>query len=601
MMRKISTISIILLVCLSTSSIPATVVTDQDNIDRINTFQARTSAGRGWSLQWTHAYGGNGHAQMAQPVGDIDDDGINEIILGGYETSGICRIYSYDSGLETYIEEYSWTVPGGSYHSPSGAAVVDLDEDGDLEFCVSWGYSSADGVYAYEWDGTTLTQLDWYYGTGVDFVFDIYACDYDDDTHPEILIANAPNMGSGDKHVTALGWDTDHFVMETSWSCPGGSSMECPMVWSGDVDNDGKTEVIADVSVGTSATAGTWALNWNDVTEIWEGVPVCTNYGGSTVYGDGVGDIDGDGTPEIGIGSYGGTPSGWLFEWDGSTFQQVWHAQYPSGEPVIEAIAIGDADNDGQNEFCIGAGYVHVIGWDGSTYVEEAVLTEPTGMLAGLIIGDCDSDTHNEIKACEILSGTGSEFIWTFADLTPPVTTCHLNGTMNGSIYVSDVTVSFTVVDESPIIGTYYSFDNVSFQLYTTPFIVTDDGTHTLYFYSVDSPGNIENTKSCTFTIQHPVIIDITDIKGGIGVTATFTNTGTETYEHIPWSITVNGGFILGANTTSGTILQLQPGATTTKHLIVLGIGKITIMVTAATAGKNATGFVLLVFVVGVT
>ena len=33
----------------------------------------------GWDLQWDYQYGGNGHAQFAQPVGDIDEDGVNEV------------------------------------------------------------------------------------------------------------------------------------------------------------------------------------------------------------------------------------------------------------------------------------------------------------------------------------------------------------------------------------------------------------------------------------------------------------------------------------------------------------------------------------------
>jgi hypothetical protein len=35
-------------------------------------------------------------------------------------------------------------------------------------------------------------------------------------------------------------------------------------------------------------------------------------------------------------------------------------------------------------------------------------------MLAGINIGDCDTDGLNELKACEILSGTGSEFIYKY-------------------------------------------------------------------------------------------------------------------------------------------------------------------------------------------
>ena len=370
----------------------------------------------GWWLQWTHAYGGNGHSQFAQPVGDIDGDGVNEVIIGGYESTGVCRIMYYNTTQNTYVQEYSWQEAGGD---PSGACIADLNGDGSLILCVSWAYSSADGVYAYKYDGKTLTKLDSYSGIGVDFIFDVYACDYNDDGVLEVIIANAPNMGTGPYHVTALGWniDTQKFYHETSWACPGGANDECPMVWSGDVDNDGFTEVIADVSSGQSSTAGTWTLNWNPDNQSWYGIPVWTNYGSATVYGDGTADINGDGTLEIGIGSYGGTPQGWLFEWDGSAYQQVWNGQHPGGQAVIEAVALGDADNDGHNEFCFSTGQVHVIAWNGSGYYEKQTFTDPTGMLAGMNIGDFDSDGKNELKGCEILSGTGSEFIWKYGSL----------------------------------------------------------------------------------------------------------------------------------------------------------------------------------------
>lgn len=569
----------------------------------VSTVGAETKTRDGWELQWSYAFGGNGHAEFAQPIGDIDGDGINEILLGGYENSGICRIYYYDPVQKTYLEEYSWFVSGGSYHSPSGACVVDLDEDGDLEFCVSWEYSSYDGVYAYSWDGETLTTLDWYYGTGVDFVYDIYTCDYDDDGHPEVLIANDPP--SGGIHVSALGWDTDNskFVFETSWTCPSGSGYSVPMVSSGDVDNDGKTEVIADVSNLDYATAGTWALNWDDDTQTWAGVPVWTSYpAGTTVFGNGVGDVDGDGTPEIGVGSYGGTPGGWLFEWDGDSYVQVWHGEYPGQEPVIESVAVGDADNDGDIEFCFGTGNVHVIGWDGSSYYEEATLAGPTNMLAGLNIGDCDSDGRNEIKGCEILGGTGSEFIWKYMvpDDIPPVTSIALEGTLDGDVYRSDVTVTLIASDEgSGVDVTYYKVDAGSWVEYTAAFLVTEDGTHTISYYSTDVAGNSEPVQHCVFTIQHALPLDVS-VKGGVGVSVQIRNTGTSTYLNVPWSIGLHGGLLFKENQISGTILQLPANFTATKSLPVLGFGRTTITVRVDGIEVTAEGFVFLFFVFGV-
>jgi hypothetical protein len=556
----------------------------------------------GWELQWSHAYGGNGEAEFAQPVGDIDGDGINEVIIGGYETTSMCRIISYDTTQETYVQEYSWVVGGGV---PSGACVADLNEDGSLILCVSWAYSTADGVYAYHYDGTTLTQLDWYHSTGVDFVFDIYACDFNDDGHLEVLIANAPNMGTGDKHVTALGWnsDTQHFFYETSWSCPGGASMECPMVWSGDVDNDGLTEVIADVSNGQSSTAGTWALNWNAGTQTWVGVPVWTNYGSATVYGNGVADIDGDGTPEIGIGCYGGTPpQGWLFEWDGSTYQKVWNGQYPGGLPTIESVALGDADNDGHNEFCFGTGDVHIIGWTGTGYYEKATLTDPTGMLAGMNIGDFDSDGRNELKGCEILSGTGSEFIWKYKtpDIIPPVTTCTLDGAMVGNVYVSDVTVTLTATDNgSGVDTTHYKLDTGSWTAYVAPFIVSEDGNHTVSFYSVDRNGNTEQEQQVCFTIEQHPPIRVT-VNGGRGVSITVENLGLVPLQGASWSITLSGGILLLGRLRTGSLPVIMPGENETVTSSVFGLGRVTIRVTIAGTQQTTKGFVFLFLVGGV-
>jgi hypothetical protein len=557
-----------------------------------------------WELQWSHDYGGMGHSQLAQPVGDLDGDGVNEIIVGGYENAGMCRILSYDAAQKTYVEEHAWYVPGGSYHIPTGACIQDLNNDGILELCVAWGYTGADGLYAYTWDGTTLTTLDWYHGTGVDWLYDCYACDYNDDGTVETLISNAPNMGTGPYHVTALGWnpDTEKFYYETSWACPGGSNMECPMVWSGDVDNDGLTEVIADVSEQNFATAGTWALNWNTATQSWDGVPVWQNYGSATVYGDGVADINGDGTPEIGIGSYGGTPQGWMFEWDGSTYQQVWNGQYPGGEPVIESVALGDADNDGHQEFVFGTQQVHIIGWNGTAYYEKATLTDPQSMLAGMNICDFDTDGANELKACEIIDGSGTEFIWKYSvpDVIPPVTTCTLNGELNGDIYVSNVTVTLTATDNGSGVGyTKYKLDAGTWTTYTTPFIISEDGSYTVSFYSVDRNGNTEQEKQSTFLIEQHPHITIT-VKAGKGITATVENQGLLPLKKVPWSINLSGGLLLKGRSKAGLIPGLMPGENKTVFDSVFGLGRVTILVTIGDVQETVKGFVFLSFVGGV-
>ena len=556
----------------------------------------------GWTLQWSHAYGGMGHSEFAQLIGDLDGDGRNEFVIGGYENSGICRIMTYNTTQKTYVQKYAWEEAGGD---PSGACITDLNEDGSLILVVSWVYSSADGVYAYKFDGTTLTQLDWYHGIGTDFVYDVNAVDYNQDGNTEVLISNAPYYGGHTQHVIALGWDTanQQFYYETSWSCPGGANMENCMISSGDVFNIGKTTIIADVTNhNDGTTVGTWALTWNTDNQSWDAMQVWSNYGGATVYGSGVADINGDGTPEIGIGSDSSPPQGWLFEWDGSAFQKVWNGRYPGQYPVIESVALGDADNDGHNEFCFGTGHVHVIGWNGTEFYEKATLTDPTYMLAGMNIGDFDTDGKNELKGCEIIGGTGSEFIWKYhiTDVDPPVTTCMLEGEMNEEIYISNVTVTLLATDNgSGVAYTKYKLDSDAWTTYTASFLVTGDGDHTVSFYSVDNAGNIETTKNTTFTIQHHPNV-ILSVKGGNGVSLVIKNNGTTPITNLPWSIELTGKHVFKGKNASGTIIGLDPGITTTKKDNVIGFGKITIMANVGGVQKTFTGIVFLVFVFGV-
>jgi len=380
----------------------------------------------GWYEQWSYAYGGYGHSQFAQPIGDLDGDGINEVIVGGYESlgNGRCRILNYDVATGTYKEVYSWTHGGGTYNSPSGATILDLDGDGTLELVVSWAYSgSNDGVWAYKWDGTTLTPLDHWYGG---FVFDVYSDDIDGDGIKDVLVANAP-WGATYAHVIVLGWQDGHFVVKSSWIHPSYTSYECMMLWTGDVNCDGKVDIVVSLAYSSSYNGGTWGLNWDPATNTWTYWPIYTDLiNGAPHYGVVVGDVNGNGIPEIGIGN---NPSGYvgagavLVEWDPATntYKKVWEGTWPSEYGIIEAVAIGDADNDGNNEFVAGGGYVHIIGWDGTKYYEKATITKTSGLLAGTIIGDCDSDGLNEIKACDIIGyGPGKEWIFKYSPVPTP-------------------------------------------------------------------------------------------------------------------------------------------------------------------------------------
>lgn len=187
-------------------------------------------------------------------------------------------------------------------------------------------------------------------------------------------------------------------------------------------------------------------------------------------------------------------------------------------------------------------------------------------------------------------------------DSTPPVTTCTLTGDLEGDIYVSDVTVTLTATDEnSGVSFTIYKLDSSAWTSYSAPFVVYANGNHTVSFYSVDKAGNSEIVKSKSFTIQQTAPAITITIKGGVGVSATIKNTGTMNLTNVNWTIALDGKMIFIGKTKPGTISTLAIGDAVTVKDFVLGLGKTGITVSAGTATANATGTVLLVFVLGVT
>ena len=188
-------------------------------------------------------------------------------------------------------------------------------------------------------------------------------------------------------------------------------------------------------------------------------------------------------------------------------------------------------------------------------------------------------------------------------DTTPPVTTCELSGEMEDDIYVSDVTVYLNATDDmSGVNYTMYKLDDGAWQEYDGPFVVTEDGDHTVYFYSVDNAGNIEETKSCSFTIQHPCPCPIEiEIKNGIGfgVTMVVRNTGEENLTDVNWSLSLSGGIILLGRENNGVIENLPAAEEVTVQCKpIIGFGRVTIDATAGGCAEDtADGFVLLFLV----
>jgi photosystem II stability/assembly factor-like uncharacterized protein len=159
-------------------------------------------------------------------------------------------------------------------------------------------------------------------------------------------------------------------------------------------------------------------------------------------------------------------------------------------------------------------------------------------------------------------------------DTTPPQTTCTLSGTMQGEVFVSDVTVILNATDDfSGVATTQYKLDDGLWMTYEdAPVLVTENGDHLLGFYSIDNAGNIEEEQSVAFTIEHPPDLTIT-VSGGFGYTVTIENHDPVQVTNATWDFTLEGGIILFGQHRSGSV-TIQAEGTQTVKAFVCGFGK---------------------------
>jgi hypothetical protein len=371
-----------------------------------------------YEIQWEKNYGSDPTAarlEGPQPIGDCDNDGENELLIGGRDA--VLRVYEWSTAEQTYIQThslhspfYNWfrfmyKITNGEYYEPpdaDGFAIGDLTGDGKNEIAVSW-YTTVHKYIAGKYRIIGWNPwVEWQGGGNAD----CYIGDCDNDGKNELIISCSPFINPVPE-IVVFGWNGWRLVKESHWDDPEDDAMVF-MAGLGDVDYDGENEIVC--GSGNKVAV----LDWNKAKKEFDSTIIkrttgWKNYPFACVCKD----SDMDGKAEIHVGYYG--PKISIFKWNGEEYTEIFETEWPDEGMLIEGLDVGDVDDDGRPEVCAGTDDVHILEWNGTTYIEEAVIDETYGHLAVVSVGDCDNDGKNEIHAGAVIVKPGEEYkSWVF-------------------------------------------------------------------------------------------------------------------------------------------------------------------------------------------
>jgi hypothetical protein len=373
-----------------------------------------------YGIQWEMNYGSDpsfgARYEGPQPIGDCDNDGENELLISGRDA--MVRVMEWNDQQQTYIQTNTLHCPFYRIFNflnrfndniepmdAGGFAIGDLTGDGKNEIAATW-YAT---VHKYINDRYYIIGFNpWIFKNGGGNA-DCYIGDCDNDGLNELIMSGGPLWGGGSEipEIVIFKWNGRMLEKVAEWDDPNVSGYVY-MAGLGDVDYDGDNEIVCGSAMKVVV------LDWNKTTNSFDSKVIfrTENWREQYPFACVCKDSDMDGKSEIHVGY--SSPWVTFFKWNGTDYEMYYEKFWIGEDAIIEALDVGDVDDDGIAEVCIGTNLVHILQWNGLTYVEEAVL--PTwGGLAVTSIGDCDNDGKNEINVGSVWISQGEDFMsWVF-------------------------------------------------------------------------------------------------------------------------------------------------------------------------------------------
>ena len=346
--------------------------------------------------------------------GDVDNDGLIEVVTGGYYFDGtrdVAQLVVWNGSTLTVDRLTTWYWINNT--RINSVAVGNLDEDEALEIVTGGYYHDGTRKVAQLviWDGATLAVegLTTWYWTSDTEINSVKVEDVDGDGSAEIITAGYYNDGARDVAQLVV-WNATTFEVENiaTW------------YWTGDTRINSIDVENVDVDVQLEIITGGYYTGEQKIAQlvVWDGLSLAPEniaswYWTSDTEINSVvaANVDDDTEVEIVTGGYYNDNSrdiAQLVIWS-SDLQSVENLAgwYWTGDTRINSIEVGDVDSDGSAEIITGGYYndlsrdvAQLVVWDGSTlavdYVTAWYWTGDT-CICSVAVGNVDGDVSSEI------------------------------------------------------------------------------------------------------------------------------------------------------------------------------------------------------------
>ncbi len=389
---------------------------------------------------------------------DLDQDGKPEVIFTDYKNGGRIHVFELVAP-ETLQEVWTYQLPNSGYHSTARSVKVgDLDGDGMGEILVAYTGPSGDttysGLYVFEWngndngygtpDGTPSTRI-------IDFAFeydstgnliypdryrseDIAVGDFDGDGIQEVLWVNNASTPFDNAYVFSIAGDVSSYYItqpETTIrrSVVGFGGSTASGFGPVDVDGDGLLEAGISIwnHVGVVLLEGVGADQYNIIYHV-EGLDPSDRYPYAKAIS--AADLDGDGKQDVVIGA--------LFRNRFYILRSTANDEFVvdtvdfdtlDNNLLIYGLRTGDLDGDGNNEMYIGS---YREGIDRFSYNGNG-MNNPANWTKEIIWNDFRSDTMI-VDTTDTAGNPIQDTLVVRTNIGPNLTLADLDGDGNGEV-----------------------------------------------------------------------------------------------------------------------------------------------------------------------